>query len=194
MRSQPGDPRPGDFCLVTVAPWYVNWGIRIGEALYGDGFTEQVRRADGSITYVGFSHAFVVIGPDQVIEAEPGGARLAALAPYRDNCLGGKFVSSSWDLTDGQRDLICANAYRHLKRPYSELDYFALAAKRLHIPVPGLRTYIADSGHEICSQQVDDIYLESDLHMFDDGRWPGYVTPMGLFAALAGPVTKPHQP
>lgn len=188
MRSQPFNPQPGDFCLVSGRPWYVTWPIRAGEYLNGDGFGHFVTFPDDTRHFEGFSHAFVVIESGNIIEAEPGGARLAALAPYRDTTQGGTFVSSTWDLTAEQRQTICANAEKHLGRPYSGMDYVALFAHRLHLPLPGLRQFVADSRHEICSQLVDDVYTESDLHMFQDGRWPGYVTPMGLYAALTGPV------
>jgi hypothetical protein len=69
------------------------------------------------------------------------------------------------------------------------LDYLALVAHRLHIPAPGLRQFIADTGHMICSQLVDEVYRRAGLIMFGDGRWPGYVTPGGLISVLNGPVT-----
>jgi len=187
-RSQPFQPQPGDFCLVSGRPWYVTKPILFGEYLNGDGFGRWVMGPDGIRHFEGFSHAFVVIERDTIVEAEPGGARTAALAPYRDTKLGGTFVSSTWDLTTAQRDRICENALKHVGRLYSGMDYAALFAHRLHLPLPGLRAYVADTEFEICSQQVDDIYFESDLHVFMDGCWQGYVTPMGLFPALTGPV------
>jgi hypothetical protein len=64
---------------------------------------------------------------------------------------------------------------------YSFLDYGALAAHRLHIPAPGLRDFIADNGHMICSQMADEFYLRLGAHIFTDGRWAGDVTPAGLY-------------
>jgi len=188
MRSQPFNPQPGDFCLVSVQPWYVDWPIRVGEALNGDGFGRWVTDPNGKKKREGFSHAFTVIEKSQIVEAEPGGAIVSDLAKYRDAQRGGAFVSSTWNLTDEQRATICANALTQVGVGYSELDYFWLAAHRLHIPVPGLRQRIAFTGRKICSQEVDWIYTASDLHVFQDGRWEGDVTPMGLFDALTGPV------
>lgn len=188
-RSQPFNPQPGDFCLVTTKPRYVSWAIRVGEALNGDGFGHWVTEPDGTKRFEGFSHAFLVIGQGQVVEAEPGGAVISALAPYRDTTAGGSFVSSTWDLTDQQRETLCANALTRVGVGYSALDYVELASHRLHVPVPGLRQRIAASGRQICSQQVDWIYTASNLHLFQDNRWEGDVTPMNLFAALTGPVT-----
>ena len=66
--------------------------------------------------------------------------------------------------------------------PYSFADYAALAAHRLHIPAPGLREFIGSSKSMICSQLVDQCYVDAGVHLFRDSRWPGFVTP----AALAG--------
>lgn len=182
--------------MVSGRPWYVTKPILFGEFLNGDGFGHWVtipRDPAAPIgapnrRWEGFSHALVVVERDTIVEAEPGGARTADLAPYRDTKLGGTFVSSTWDLTTAQRVRVCENALKHVGRPYSGMDYAALFAHRLHLPLPGLRSYVANTEFEICSQSVDDIYFESDLHIFQDGRWSGYVTPMGLFPALTGPV------
>jgi hypothetical protein len=50
------------------------------------------------------------------------------------------------------------------KTPYSELDYVAQAA-----------------GHLICSQLADKAAERGGWHLFDDGRWPGYVPPCDLY-------------
>ena len=63
---------------------------------------------------------------------------------------------------------------------YSFLDYDALAMHRLGIYVPGLRGYIADSRHMICSQLCDRAYDLGGVHLFDN-RWEGYVTPGDLY-------------
>jgi hypothetical protein len=66
---------------------------------------------------------------------------------------------------------------------YSFLDYDAIAAHRLHLPVPGLRAYIGSTGHLICSQLCDQAYADVGAHLYADGRWPGYVTPLDLWNA-----------
>lgn len=65
--------------------------------------------------------------------------------------------------------------------PYSVADYFALAAHRLHIPAPHLKRYVRSSGHMICSQLADAAAAEGGWHLFEDGRWPGDVTPGDLY-------------
>lgn len=164
-------PQPGDFGLL-IGNDTVGKLIRIGEWLNGDGFSL-------------YSHAFVLLDNGTILEAEPGGARIRPATEYPDSLV----AWSSWDLTPGQRASIVAAARGLLGVPYSFADYFALAAHRLHIPAPGLRRYVASSGHMICSQLVDEAYRRAGLRMFSDGRWPGDVTPADLARVLTGPVT-----
>ncbi|MFJ9567446.1 hypothetical protein ACIRQQ_46390 [Streptomyces fuscichromogenes] len=72
--------------------------------------------------------------------------------------------------------------------PYCFADNAALATHGLHIPAPGLRTFVASTGHMICSQLVDRAYLDAHVHLFGDGRWEGYVTSMALYGLLADPA------
>lgn len=73
---------------------------------------------------------------------------------------------------------------------YSYLDYPVLGLAewaRLHPHshllnslAVGLRHYVNSSGHLICSALVDRAFLNSGIHLFDDGRMPGDVTPEDL--------------
>lgn len=175
-------PLPGDFGLTVISEPYVNAAIRVGEALNGDGFGSWQTSPDKSRHFRGFSHAFCLLDNGEILEAEPGGAVIRP-NPYTDSAT----VYSQWDLTDDQRADADQMGRTLIGVPYSAADYFALAAHRLHLPVPGLRRYVASSGHMICSQMVDWWYQLIGLQMFGDGRWPGYVTPEALTAVLAGP-------
>lgn len=163
-------PRPGDFGLASIHG-VAGLGVRIGQWLNGDGWHA-------------FQHAFVVLDDETVLEAEPGGARIRLLSAYD----GTNAIYSAWSLTDDQRATIVAEARPLVGTPYSALDYVSLALLRLGIRPAWLRRYVAASGHMICSQLVDEAYLRAGLHMFEDGRWPGDVTPGDLRAALRGPV------
>lgn len=162
-------PRPGDFGLVRING-AVGLLIRIGQWLNGSG-------------YRNYEHAFVVMPNNTLVEAEPGGARMAG----DDEYAGSNVVYSSWPLTDEQRAKIVWTAHELLTTPYSALDYVALALHRLHIPAPWLRRYIESSKHLICSQLVDACYQAAGLQMFTDGRWSGYITPGDLEEVLRGP-------
>lgn len=75
-------------------------------------------------------------------------------------------------------------ALKYVGTGYSYLDYAAIAAHVWHIPAPGLRAYIASTGHMICSQLVDQARLDGGSHLFTDGRWPGFVRPSDLGSLL----------
>lgn len=143
--------------------------IRLGQWLNGDGLAD-------------FEHAFVYLGDagigniaHGIIEAKPGGARILPL----------HYESVHW--CEGIASLLPPGAdVMSVARPlagvpYSAADYFALVAHRLRVPVPGLRAYVASSGHMICSQLADELYNRLGCHIFIDGRWPGYVTPGMLY-------------
>ena len=136
--------------------------IRAGQWLNGDGFAD-------------FEHAFAYLGDGQVIEAEPGGARIVPL--HHDGV--------HW--CEGIEQLLPVNVWvggvaKQLEGvPYSWADYAALFTHRLHVPAPGLKAFIASSGHLICSQLCDLLYQRLGAQIFDDGRWNGYVTPAALY-------------
>ncbi|WP_255946580.1 hypothetical protein [Streptomyces odontomachi] len=164
------DPQPGDIGLTSITG-PVGLLIKVGQWLNGDGFGA-------------YQHAFVVLPEGRLIEAMPGGAVIAEVSEYDGRDV--LYVSPA-DLTHDQRTAICACAKKYQDIPYSFLDYLALAAHRFHLPVPRLRRYIESTGHMICSQLADRAYLDAGVHLFDDGRWPGYVTPMALANDLATP-------
>jgi hypothetical protein len=165
--------QPGDFAAVKVEN-AAGGLIHVGEILNGSGFRDY----EHAIFYVG--------GPqDLILEAEPGGAKLVPYH-YDDTGVLWSTTNSKLDLGVAQRQQAAAIAARYTGVPYSFLDYAALAAHRLHIPAPNLKNYIADTGHMICSQLVDQCRLDMGNHLFNDGRWPGYVVPTALANLIAG--------
>lgn len=184
--------KPGDFCCVPISG-AVGKLISIGEWLNGSGFGD-------------YDHAEIYVGlPDNkspfgyTMGAYPGGARLVAL-PKAPAFLPDALWSSDYiPLTDDQRKAIVQYALACKDIPYSFADYLALAAHRLHVPVPELKDYIGSSEHLICSQLVDLCYDRAGVHLFSDERWPGYVTPADLAnlikeAMRARGVTPPPVP
>lgn len=148
--------------------------IRFGQWLVTK--LDHVRLKTPDEAWADFQHAFVYLGDGKLIEAEPGGARIVDLAEY-----------DGWDI------YWCSNIAReHVAdlgqvaklapsfegTPYSFLDYFAIATRALHIPVPGLRKFIASTKHEICSALAALIYAESGAALYS--TWTGYVTPLDL--------------
>jgi cell wall-associated NlpC family hydrolase len=164
-------PLPGDFGLTQISG-DVGRLIRFGQWLDGDG-------------YENFEHAFIYLGDGEIIEAEPGGARITWLSEYNDDTI--DWSTGKIPLTDAERTSIVSLARTMEGVPYSFLDYFALATKRLHLfPLDlALKDYIKSSNHMICSQLVDRVYDTASVHLFNDGRWEGYVTPGDLYQLLA---------
>ncbi|MEW1654972.1 MULTISPECIES: hypothetical protein [unclassified Streptomyces] len=161
-------PQPGDIGLTQISG-VTGRLIHFGEWINGDGFAD-------------YEHAFLVLPDDRLLEAEPGGARIRTLSDHEDSDV--LYVCPN-QLTDQQRDRICAAAEHYVGVPYSFLDYLAIATHRIHLPVPGLRRYVASTRHMICSQLVDQCYQDAGVRLFADGRWPGYVTPLALYTLLA---------
>jgi hypothetical protein len=161
-------PQPGDIGLTQISGTAGRL-IRLGQWLNGNGFAD-------------YQHAFLVLPDDRLLEAEPGGARIRPLSSYDDRSV--LYVCPP-EYPPAMRKDVCAAAERYVGVPYSFLDYAAIAVHRIHLPVPGLRRYVAATGHMICSQLVDRCYQDAGVHLFDDGRWSGYVTPGALHGLLA---------
>ena len=177
IASEPVIPLAGDFCVVSTAG-PVGRLIGLGETLCGDAFTQ-------------YQHAFVFTGAGQVVEAEPSGARTRKITRFDNPGQATLWSTGRITLTNPQRDAICLAARSYIGVPYSWFDYFAIAAHRLHIPVPGLRGFIASDRSMICSQLVDQCYTDAGIHLFGDGRWPGYVTPADLAAVIEAAPAAP---
>lgn len=158
-------PQPGDFGLTSFGTW-ASWWIVLGQALLGDPSR--------------FTHAFVVVDDNCVVEAWSSGARLEPLSRY-DNL---PTAYSNLPLTAAQRNAIVAAAHGYVGTGYSFLDYLALALDHWHIRPKWLKAYIADSGHMICSQLVDQCYQDAGVQLFDDGRDASDVTPGDLTYVL----------
>jgi hypothetical protein len=170
-------PRPGDFACVPISG-PVGFGISVGQWLDGDrwGF---------------YDHAEIYVG-----QADAAGPYGYTVSTYPDGhgrrplpCDPAELPGSLWSsgliaLTGVQRAGIVAWALAHQDTRYGFLDYGALVLHALRIPAPGLREYIDSTHTMICSQFVDSAYEANGEHLFDDGRWPGYVKPGDLAKLL----------
>ncbi len=164
---------PGDFVIV---PMHGMAGklIKFGEWLDGDGFKN-------------YEHAEILVNPTQTMGAYPGGAGLRSL-PATTWQNGWLWSTGVIHPSLAQRKIIIDTAMSLRGTPYSPADYFALVAHRLHLPGGSLlKDYVGSSKHLICSQLVDYCYMKAGVHLFNDGRWPGYVTPEDLANVLLNP-------
>jgi hypothetical protein len=164
------NPEPGDFQLAPTGGLGGKL-IQFGQWLNGDGFAD-------------FEHVRLYVGPSQrqgygkFIQAEPHGAELAEfplnLGAWSTGLLG---------ISPDTGAVIAMTAYGYRGTPYGFLDYGALAAHRLHIPVPGLKNFMASDKTMICSQLVAQCYLKAGVVLFP-GDEPGDVTPGDLYQLL----------
>jgi hypothetical protein len=88
-------------------------------------------------------------------------------------------------LNDYERHVIASTGFSLIDTPYSFLDYASIALAAFHIRPRVVRDFVANSDHMICSQLVDFAYDMAGVHLFDDGRIPGDVTPGDLYRLLA---------
>jgi len=158
-------PRPGDIGLTTISGWGGK-GIQVAQRLMGCPFKAK-------------QHAFGVVSVDadgavQIVEAMPNGARY--IANWHDPAR-----TVYLRCPDQYRGAVSAAYLGLVGTPYSWLDYQMIALHHLHIPAPHLKAYIMSTKHMICSQLADEGALRGGWHLFDDGRWPGYVPPCDLW-------------
>lgn len=153
---------PGDFGLTKIKGWTGIW-VSLGQWLNGDASR--------------YTHAFIVVDDNYVIEAQPGGAVLTPLADYLART---DVVYSNLPLTDQQREIIVAMARQYKGTPYSFLDYLAIALLRFGIKPKRLISRVVDSDHLICSQLVTSVYAHAGVDLFNDGTLPWMVTPGDL--------------
>lgn len=142
----------------------VGFLIRLGQACLGLGWRNT-------------EHCFVFVGDGQIVEAEPGGARLAPLSEYDPRTI-------AWvRCPEPNREAVATQAKALIGTPYSAADFFAIAAHRFH--VPGLKHIAMRTTSMICSALATVAARR--------GGWPlltptlaGYVVP-DMIAALAEP-------
>lgn len=159
---------PGDY-FVTKIDGPVGLLVSVGEMLNGSRFGH-------------WDHAGVYVGDGLIVEAEPGGARLAGLDEYAGRPVA--WSTGHVDLTEAQRAAVVAAARGIIGVPYSFADYLSLALAHFHIRPAWLKRYISSNRHMLCSQAVDYCYMQAGVHLFNDGRIPGDVTPADLAALI----------
>lgn len=160
--------KPGDLGFTRITG-FTGWWIARGQSLIGDANR--------------FTHVFVVLDDDTVIEAMPNGARYAPLdREYKTDVLYARLP-----LTTDQRSKLVSEARRLMARPggikYSFTDYLALALAHWGIRPRLLRKYIQKSNRMICSQLADYLISHAGFKLFNDGRMSQDVTPGDLVYA-----------
>jgi hypothetical protein len=127
--------------------------------------------------------------PPMVGQAMPHGYEVVELGAHRWTS-DYTFIRPRY--TPGQATEVAVRALEmsYRKIPYGFLDYAAIPAHRLHLPIPDLDGYITavdDAGYPLrvqCAQAVDAQLTMAGFHPYDDGRLPGDVYPSGLYLRL----------
>jgi hypothetical protein len=165
--TQP-QPMPGDYVLVHEGG---DGGklIRTLQYLNGSGFSD-------------YEHAALYVGNGQITEMAASGIQAGSVTKYLNDSCRWSTNDPHISLTGPQRMAVvdAAHHYLDIGVKYSWEDYGALALHHFHIPAPGLQAYIEDTHHMICSQLVDQCYRDAGVQLFNDKRWPGFVTPGDL--------------
>lgn len=152
----------------------------------GDWFHRLIAKAIQWDTDSPYNHAGIYVGNGKIMEARPGGAGLNFVDTYDG------MVWSHFDLTAAERSDIVAAALECAGKPYGWLDIaaIALAQKRLGATVDSETWWVkrvSNIDTLICSQLVDLCYGDAGVHLFNDGRLPGLVSP-GDLGRLLDPV------
>lgn len=138
-----------------------------------------------------YTHAFLVLDNNEVIEAEPGGAKITPLSHY----LTGDVLFSdapiqeylaspvTWlypETEESVRERV-VDIGRGLKdTPYNYLDYLAIGLEHFGVRPKLVLNRVRRQDRLICSQLVDFVYNMAGIHLFNDGRVPQDVTPADL--------------
>jgi hypothetical protein len=166
---------PGDFAVCRIGG-IGGIAIDFGEWL------------NGAKAFSHWDHALIYVDHGYCLQAEPGGAQIID-RPVLPGDLWSTGIPSL-ALSQAQQYMVPAVAETFRGTGYSWLDYGALAARRLHFPDwpvwpddgkrVTLRKFIGSEHHWMCSALVDHVRARLGSHLFDDGRFEGYVTPYDL--------------
>ena len=128
------------------------------------------------------NHAFVYVGNGQVVEAQPGGARIAAAVNYPDTHWSNLLERRDLPAVEARtRSLIAQEALSLIGTPYGWPDIAALVLHYLGINSKAIDKRIERDDRLICSQLVDRAYQAAGVHLFADGRLTESVTPGDLY-------------
>jgi hypothetical protein len=184
------EPQPGDFCCIPISG-SMGLGVEVGEFL-----AETLQHVRGAKLQA-YDHAEVYVGqPDKhgphgytysayPNNGQPGVTGKRALPGPAHLMPGSLWSSGIIKLTPAQRAGIVAWCEAHPCVSYSWPDYGAIGLRALGVRTARLRAYIASTASMICSYYSDAAMNRGgNVHLYDDGRWEGYVTPGDLAVML----------
>lgn len=154
-------PKPGDIVLTEI-------GGTMGATI---SFLQDIVALAPSI----YQHAAVVLDKNEVIGAQPAGARIDPIGTILDNKHVAILPVPEW--AQDRRAGIVSTARGFEGVPYGFLDYAGFGLSRLHIRPKWLQDFIASDKTMICSALADRAWMLNGIHLFDDGRLLGAVSP-----------------
>lgn len=156
--------RPGTIGFSTIGG-SVGWLVRLGQFVIADDCR--------------YSHVFVVLDGNQVLEAMPRGAR------FRQLTTEDIAASSFWEfpLTERERSWLMFEASMLEGTKYGFSAYLNLALIRLGLRSRRLERYLKSNRRLICSQLADWLLHKAGYQVFNDGRLPHEVSPGDLWYA-----------
>jgi hypothetical protein len=184
------EPQPGDFCCLPVSGQF-GFGIEAGEFL-----AETLQHVHGAKLQP-YDHAEVYVGQADAAgphgytysaypnNGQPGVTGKRALPGPAGLMPGSLWSSGIIELTPAQRSGIIGWCEEHPSVSYSWPDYAAIGLRALGVRTDRLAAYIKSTSSMICSYYTDAAFNRGgDVHLFDDGRWEGFVTPGDLAVML----------
>lgn len=153
----PDTVAPGDYFVVSTGGWMAH----------------IIRMATSSKV----NHAGIYLGNNKVLEAEPHGAVIRKLNNRYSNA-----VWSNVKMTASERAACISEAVAMEGTKYSYLTILVLGLVNVFKwNAPNWLIKIMQKPKRmVCSQMVDQVYLNAGVHLFNDGRISGLVTPGDL--------------
>src|SRR5487761_1289719 len=135
-------PTQGDYACVSI-PW-LHKRI-LGRSVRVPNFMGYLIRL---FTWSRYDHAFIYLGTDMILEAQPEGARVSKLSEYNGDSL----LWSTTTLTNSQRSDITEKATSLRGTPYGFLDIVYLGLATLGFRFGWLLRRVERQDRLICSQ------------------------------------------
>lgn len=178
--------QPGSFGLTTSAG-NIGRFIKLGQIILRDNSR--------------FGHAFFVLDNNEILQAVKGGAKIRSLYYYLNRAYDDPYSVAFFDPVSylnlspedeiKKRQQLVSIARDLVGTPYNYLDYLALALSHFNIKTKWVKQRLARNDVQICSQEIDFIYQEGGMNLFNDHRLPGEVTPGSLDQYRISTILKP---
>lgn len=157
-------PQPGDIFLTRIGG-LTGAVISIGQGLIAGDWSR-------------YTHAGIVLDGDEVIAAQPAGARIDPMSTIIDDRPLAFLPVPEW--AEDRRDVIVTVARAMEGTRYGFWSYPWILLRAFGRRPAWLERLVSSPTHLICSAFADQVWARVGIHLFDDGRLIGEVTPGDL--------------